>query len=792
MKIKFRSVKAFLIIFLVLVCLIDPASADAPYGQEIKKDQEIQKLQQDIASLEDVLKLLSDEKQRSASISQIESLLAAKRESLAQKTGAAPITRHGGPLNFIQLFQNVKKNLSHLDLLKRKVGHLSEDYGRIKEYLSNREVRLRLLDTGLKLVLFFVFGVILWLLSQKLTQKWKASCQRRDKASLSGKLRALSFHLFLKTYPLVILFLLAWGLLSLLFSETTVSAALTVLGAWFGCRFFKNLCRLVVSPQEEEDRLFHLEDSLTRYILDWCRRILFLSLWAFILVRVSALLGLEQMSAAFFKIYKAGMLIALTIILTRWRESIRRRFSFTVEEKDPAWKIKVKNAYNQALGKAYLVLIIYFSGILMLDLLGYEQAAQISLYATMKSILVIALAVLVRIFWGRLFQKISILGRQHAQRYPDLEKQINQYIVWISRLVRLSIIILTLLIIMTIWKLDIFGFLARHSAHLFRLVRIPSLVLTAIILIQIIAFVIQKAARRVAETRIQKGEGPPVEVEKQMKTIVGMLHKTAAVFIWSVTGTMILKELGFSIGPLLAGAGVAGLAVGFGAQNLVRDILSGLFIIVENQVRVGDVAILNGTGGLVEAVNLRTTVLRGLDGTVHIFPNGTITTVSNMTHGFAYYVFDIGISYKEDVDQVFAALREVGDQIAQEEPYRSMILEPLEILGLDRLDDSSMLVKARIKTLPIKQWDVGREMNRRIKKRFDQEGIEIPFPHRTIYFGEKSKPIDINIRNAEDIGVKGRGEKQGEQGGQGMQGGKLRELIRVIVREILAEEKGRK
>ena len=239
-----------------------------------------------------------------------------------------------------------------------------------------------------------------------------------------------------------------------------------------------------------------------------------------------------------------------------------------------------------------------------------------------------------------------------------------------------------------------------------------------------------------------------------MATISGILRKSLLVAIWLITAMMILKELGFSIGPLLAGAGIVGVAVGFGSQNLVRDIISGLFMITENQVRVGDVAILNGTGGLVEQVNLRTTVLRALDGTVHIFPNGSINTVSNMTHDFSYYLFDIGVAYKEDTDKVCAVLVEISDQIIQEEPYKAMILEPLEILGLDKFADSAVIIKARIKTQPIKQWEVGREMNRRIKKRFDEENIEIPFPHRTFYFGEVSKPVDINMKNSLQTTIK--------------------------------------
>jgi small conductance mechanosensitive channel len=208
---------------------------------------------------------------------------------------------------------------------------------------------------------------------------------------------------------------------------------------------------------------------------------------------------------------------------------------------------------------------------------------------------------------------------------------------------------------------------------------------------------------------------------------------------------MTVSEFGVNVAPLLAGAGVAGLAVGFGAQNLVRDVISGLFILLENQIRVNDVAIINGTGGLVEEINLRTTVLRSLDGIVHVFPNGAITTLSNVTREYSCYVFDIGVAYKEDTDRVVQLLKEVGDELKQDEACGPEMIEPVEIFGVDKFADSAVVIKGKLKTMPSKQWMVGREFNRRVKKRFDEEGIEIPFPHQSLYFGEASKPFAMKL-----------------------------------------------
>lgn len=233
------------------------------------------------------------------------------------------------------------------------------------------------------------------------------------------------------------------------------------------------------------------------------------------------------------------------------------------------------------------------------------------------------------------------------------------------------------------------------------------------------------------------------ETGKRVSTLVRLLRQGLTIVVWVVAGLVILRDLGVEIGPVLASAGIVGLAVGFGAQNLVRDIISGFFLILENQIRVGDIAVINGTGGLVEQMNFRTTVLRDLSGVVHVIPNGTINTLANMTHEWSAYVFDIGVAYKEDVDRVIDVLRQVGAELQQDEHFGPLMLEPVEVFGLDQFGDSALVFKGRLKTRPIKQWEVGREFRRRVKLAFDAHGIEIPFPHRSLYFGEASRPFEV-------------------------------------------------
>jgi small conductance mechanosensitive channel len=295
-----------------------------------------------------------------------------------------------------------------------------------------------------------------------------------------------------------------------------------------------------------------------------------------------------------------------------------------------------------------------------------------------------------------------------------------------------------------------------------RVVRICIIILIAFIASRVIQKFVSAIRLRIFNLMQKRAVVPDLELEKRAATLGGIIRKTAVIMIWALAGVMALREGGFDIAPILAGAGVLGLAVGFGAQNLVRDVISGLFILVENQIRVNDVAVINGTGGLVEEINLRTTVLRSQDGTVHIFPNGAIERLANMTREYSYYVFDISVAYKEDTDRVVQAVRAVGEQLMAEEPYKDMILEPLDMMGLEKVTDSSAIIKARIKTRPIQQWTVGREMNRRIKMKFAELGIEVPPPSPAVGF-DPAKPLRLQMD------------------------GITREDVAQIVREVLAE-----
>lgn len=274
-------------------------------------------------------------------------------------------------------------------------------------------------------------------------------------------------------------------------------------------------------------------------------------------------------------------------------------------------------------------------------------------------------------------------------------------------------------------------------------------ILVIIVVTLVLLKVVGLLCRRIA--KIMERKHADVEYQKRAGTLTGLIRWILRVGILAVALMMILEQFGLPIGPALTAAGVAGVAIGFGAQNLVQDFLSGFFLLLENQIRVGDVVVINGEGGLVEQITLRMIVLRNLAGNVIFIRNGKIDMVTNMTKDYSRYVFDVGVAYREDVDEVIGVLKAIDEEMRRDPEYKDDILAPLEVLGLDSFGDSAIVIKARTMTKPIQQWRIGREFNRRMKKKFDELNIEIPFPHQTVYFGKDKKgnspPLNIEMEN---------------------------------------------
>ncbi|MBN1416185.1 MAG: mechanosensitive ion channel family protein [Bacteroidales bacterium] len=259
-----------------------------------------------------------------------------------------------------------------------------------------------------------------------------------------------------------------------------------------------------------------------------------------------------------------------------------------------------------------------------------------------------------------------------------------------------------------------------------------------IVIIAVIAFIFNKAVSRIIRkavriTVVSDKTLPPESEIKRENTLIRIFNGALTIVITTIAVLMILQEGGLEIGPILAGAGIVGLAVGFGGQYLIRDIISGLFIILENQYRMGDVINIDGIGGLVEDISLRMTTLRDLDGTVHHIPHGEIKKVSNLSKKFARVNMNIGISYSSNLEHVIEVINKTGNELANDPLFKDAIIKPPCFLRVEEFADSAVVVKILGDTRPLKQWEVSGELRKRLKIAFDREGIEIPFPQRVIH-----------------------------------------------------------
>ena len=257
-----------------------------------------------------------------------------------------------------------------------------------------------------------------------------------------------------------------------------------------------------------------------------------------------------------------------------------------------------------------------------------------------------------------------------------------------------------------------------------------------VVLILALAWILQAAANRLIRIfrRYMQAKAPSADEQARIDTLARVFRNSAGVVIVIVAGTLVLGELGISIAPILATAGVAGVAIGFGAQSLIKDYFTGFFILLEDQVRQGDVVEVAGKSGLVEEVTLRYVRLRDFEGHVHFIPNGEIKVVSNRTRGFAQVAIEVGIDYSADIDQALAVMREVGNAMRADTKWQAKLADEPEILGVERLDNSAVVLRCRMKVIPaIEQWNVKREYLKRLKSEFEKRGIQIPFPQLTVH-----------------------------------------------------------
>ncbi|MDX1572756.1 MAG: mechanosensitive ion channel [Methylophaga sp.] len=379
----------------------------------------------------------------------------------------------------------------------------------------------------------------------------------------------------------------------------------------------------------------------------------------------------------------------------------------------------------------HILAIVYFAVMAGSLLLEPEQALPLMLIATVQTLVAIAVGMLLMNILAWYLNRPLKVSNSLRSRFPMLEYRLNGFAPKVFQTLRIVILISVIAVVLDAWHIfNLREWLASSAGLHF----IATLLTVGAILLAAMLIWIGVASWIEHRLNPQNDADAPTAREKTLLTI---FRNASAIALIIMTVMIVLSEIGINIGPLLAGAGVLGLAIGFGAQKLVQDVITGVFIQMENAISVGDIVTAGNITGTAEKLTIRSLSLRDLSGTFHIIPFSSVDTVSNFMREFAYHVGEYGVAYREDTDEVIVKLREAFDELMADEDNRSKILtDELEVHGVTALADSSVNVRVRIKTLPGTQWGIGRAYNRLVKRHLDAAGIEIPFPHLTLYFGE--------------------------------------------------------
>lgn len=552
---------------------------------------------------------------------------------------------------------------------------------------------------------------------------------------------------------------LAWSLLRLCIDAAQIAAlytaaitVLTVLEPKFGTRLLvlvfihaavivrslMAIARALIAPDNPGLRLLPCSDETALLTQRWLRRLVLVPVYAYLALQAARLLGLPWgVHDAVLRLIGLYVAVQVVVLILAVREPVGALIRRAGNKRLRVLTMRVSRSWHW-LAVVY-VLLMY--AIWALSVQGGFLFLLRATVATLAAILI------VRSGSRGVRQGLRRLERRQAelrQRRPESALRVGRLSKLARRLARGVLLLAATLLMLEGWNVDALGWLYSPSGQvlLAGVGRITAIVLGALLLWELAGVWIEEQLTdldRHGRQRIRSARA---------RTLLTVGRKAVAIVVVTIATLLVLSELGVNIGPLLAGAGVVGIAVGFGAQKLVQDVITGAFILMEDVMAVGDVVNVGGQGGLVEAISLRYVRLRDLAGTVHTIPFSSISTVSNLTKDYSYYVFDVNIGYTEDVERVCAVLTDIDAGLRCDEKFGPMILEPLEILGVDQFADSAVIVKARTKTLPIQQWSVGREFNKRLKQRFGELGIEIPFPQRTVHVRAPAGTPPDAIRSA--------------------------------------------
>jgi small-conductance mechanosensitive channel len=500
------------------------------------------------------------------------------------------------------------------------------------------------------------------------------------------------------------------------------------LNAFLFVELLKALIRLFLASRFQGLRILPIDGEDSAYWNAWLSRMIgFLGYGLLIVVPL----------VKFHISLAAGNVATLLIVLTAYSKTVavilqnRARARKKLETLGEASQLAFFRFTMNFLAHIWhWIALLYFTALAAISITRPENALPFMASATVQTILAIVVGFVVAGVLTQIISRRIQIPEETRQHFPLLEERLNAYIPTALKVMRAGIILIVIAVIADAWAVFNLGAWVSSESGSFLLSKILSvatiLIFTALLWLLIASWIEHQLST--------SGPGGTMAGARK-KTLLAIFRNAVAVTLLIMVTMIVLAEIGINIGPLIAGAGVIGLAIGFGAQKLVQDIITGVFIQLENAMNAGDVVQVAGITGTVEKLTIRSLGLRDISGTQHVIPFSSVTTVSNLTRDFGYHVGIYGVAYRENTDTAIEHLRAAFAELLQDPQHAPNILGDLEVHGITEFGDNAVNLRVRIKTLPGMQWGIGRAYNRLVKLHFDAAGIEIPFPHRTIYFG---------------------------------------------------------
>lgn len=703
------------LVFVLLIAFSAAALADEPPAPPAPAAPDTQQLERLVETLE-------NDASRKAFLDDLKALIAARKAAEAE--AEIPI----GTQVLENLSRKAEETGQHLAETAAALIDVPALARWIKAGLSDPERRQAWLRLVLKIAAIMAAGVVAGRLAGWLLKKPRASIEMQ---AANGAWLALVFVLLrglLELVPVAAFAAAGYGVMALTAPAHGGGVlALALINATVLSRVVLIVARMLLAPQVAAMRLLAIADETANYIFVWTRRLSYLVVYGYFLTQAALPMGLPAAShAVLVKLLGLFFMLLLVMLVLQNRKEV----AAYIRGKDEDAFRQLRRGFS---GVWHILLIIYFVAVYGVWALELPGGFAFVLRATVLSIVVLAAArgilELARRGVGRGFA----LSEEQKARFPLLEARANRYLPVLQTTIRVLIYAVATLTLLNVWGVDVFGLIAAPAARAL----IGRLVTIALIIL--VSLVVWEAISAAIERYLNGQDAAAGAPSQRARTLLPLLRNVVMISLGIMVTLTVLSELGVNIGPLIAGAGILGLAIGFGAQTIVKDFITGFFILVEDTIAVGDIVDVGGHRGKVEAMSIRSIQLRDVSGQVHRIPFSEVSTTINKSKGFSYALFDIGVGYSENIDRCMEVIRDVGAELRADPERAPDILDDIEIMGVQELGDSAVVIRARIKVQPGKQISLQRRFNHMIKNRFDEEGIEIPFPHRTVYFGEDSR-----------------------------------------------------